>query len=118
MATAKRNRRSKVTPTSKSSRSKAAQVQNSGILKSRANSKQEKVLDLLRRPEGASIAIISKATGWQDHSVRGFLAGVVRKKLGLTLESAKVDDVRIYRIVGVKSSKPKSNASTAEPEAA
>jgi hypothetical protein len=118
MAIAKRNRRSKVKPTSKSSRPKAVQVQNPGNLKSRANSKQEKVLDLLRRPEGASTVVISKATGWQEHSVRGFLAGVVRKKLGLTLESAKSDGVRIYRIVGAKSSKLKGNAPAAGPEAA
>jgi hypothetical protein len=41
-----------------------------------------------------------EATGWQQHSVRGFLAGVVRKRLGLDLESSKVDGFRLYRIVG------------------
>ena len=68
----------------------------------RAHSKQEGVLTMLRRPGGASIAAIMQSTGWQPHSVRGFFAGVVRKRLGLKLESAKADGERVYRIAGEK----------------
>jgi hypothetical protein len=56
------------------------------------------VLALLRSPGGCTIEAIAKATGWQPHSVRGFFAGVVRKKLKLDLESGLVDEVRRYRI--------------------
>jgi hypothetical protein len=64
--------------------------------------KQAKLLDLLKRPAGATIAALMEASGWQQHSVRGFLAGVVRKKLGLELVSAVEADQRVYRIVAAK----------------
>jgi hypothetical protein len=63
-------------------------------------SKQSRVVAMLRSPDGATIAAMMKATGWQQHSVRGFLAGVVRKKLNLNLNSQKIDGSRIYSING------------------
>jgi hypothetical protein len=64
----------------------------------RAQSKQARILTMLRAPSGATIDAMVHATGWQQHSVRGFLAGIVRKKLGLNLVSAATESGRLYRI--------------------
>ena len=66
--------------------------------------KHDCVLGLLRSRGGTTIAAISKVTGWQPHSVLGFFAGVVKKKLGLTLTFEKTKSGRIYRIVRAKTS--------------
>jgi hypothetical protein len=63
-------------------------------------SKQSRVIAMLQSPQGATIAAMMKATDWQQHSVRGFLAGVVRKRLKLKLSSKKVDGNRVYQIAG------------------
>ena len=59
------------------------------------------VIALLRRPDGAHIADLMAATGWQAHSVRGAISGALKKKLGLTITSDKTEAGRIYRIVDV-----------------
>jgi hypothetical protein len=64
----------------------------------RTGSKRAQVMALLRSTNGCTIEAIVKATGWQPHSVRGFFAGVIRKKLKLDLDSELVDKVRRYRI--------------------
>ncbi|ARK50048.1 DUF3489 domain-containing protein [Burkholderia pseudomallei] len=68
--------------------------------RTRENSKQSLVIAMLHRPEGATIAQICEATGWQAHTVRGSLAGALKKKLGLNITSEKQDGERIYRIAG------------------
>jgi hypothetical protein len=59
-----------------------------------------KVVPLLKRPKGATIAELTKATGWQAHSVRGAISGAIKKKLKLAVLSEKVGEVRTYRIKG------------------
>jgi len=68
-------------------------------VRTRENSKQATVVQMLKRPEGTTIAQICEATGWQAHTVRGTFAGAFKKKLGLTIESDKVQGgERVYRI--------------------
>ncbi|MBX3485126.1 DUF3489 domain-containing protein [Phenylobacterium sp.] len=63
-----------------------------------AQTKQARVLAMLRAPGGATVPAIAEATNWQAHSIRGFFTGVVCKKLGLTLVSEPAEGGRIYRV--------------------
>ena len=67
--------------------------------KMRAGTKHAQVVAMLQDRAGTTVAAIMAATGWQQHTVRGFLAGVVRKKLGLNLVSEPGDSGRVYRII-------------------
>ncbi len=78
--------------------SASATAPGRGATAASSSTKQDQVLAMLRSPAGATIEAIMGATGWQAHSVRGFFAGTVRKKLKLELTSAKVDGKRIYRV--------------------
>jgi len=87
---------------SSSSRPNPSMVRQKGnrVAAVRSRTKQSAAIEMLRSPSGATLAALTKATGWQPHSVRGFLAGVVRKRLKLDLKSAVVDGVRVYQITG------------------
>ena len=76
---------------------KAAKVKEAKV--PREFSKKNIILDLLRRPKGATMAEIAKATDWQNHSIRGFISGNLTKKMGLTVESTKNESgERTYRV--------------------
>ncbi|PWU08458.1 MAG: hypothetical protein C5B51_07855 [Terriglobia bacterium] len=65
----------------------------------REGTKKAKILALLQRPQSATLGELMKATGWQQHSLRGFLSGALRKKMGLKLKSGlRADGVRVYKV--------------------
>ena len=64
----------------------------------KGSSKQDAVIAMLCRPEGATVDEVASATGWQRHTVRGVFSGTLKKKRGLTLASAKEERGRVYRI--------------------
>ena len=90
----------------KRGKSKISARSNAGSRKStaRLDTKHARIIAMLRAPAGATIAAMINATEWQPHSVRGFLAGVVRKKLGLNLVAEQTDKGRVYRIRDGKAS--------------
>jgi hypothetical protein len=112
MPTPKSKRQNRSRPnSSKVGRNRAAQIiahtkltavgqqhRSSPPQKDRTESKQARIIKMLRTPSGATITAMAQATGWQPHSVRGFLAGVIRKKLGLNLVSEPSESGRTYQI--------------------
>src|SRR5258705_2486410 len=113
-STAKAATRS-ASPKSSKSKSRKRPTPVSAKSAARPATKHARIIAMLRSPAGATIAAIMTATDWQQHSVRGFLAGVVRKKLGLNLVSEQTDKGRVYRI---KDGKPSSAAADRVKQAA
>jgi hypothetical protein len=88
-------RRRRVAPKKASARNKTSRRARPA---GRENTKTAKVIALLQQPEGATLKAIMRATGWQTHSVRGFISGQLKKKLGLKVRSSKRDGERVYSI--------------------
>jgi hypothetical protein len=105
---AKRRMAARPAASSSSSRPKPSKTRQKDncVAAVRPGTKQLAAIEMLRSPGGATIAALTKTTGWQSHSVRGFLAGVVRKRLKLDLESSVVEGIRIYRIPGEHAATP------------
>jgi hypothetical protein len=82
----------KTTPANKGTKGAKAAKPAKKESGARQGTKTEKVLDLLKRPKGATLKELLKATGWQPHSLRGFLSGTVGKRMGLTVTSIKGED--------------------------
>jgi hypothetical protein len=94
--------------TTAAKRGKAAPAEKPTL---RAGTKQAKMIEMLKRPKGATVEQIAAATGWQHHTIRGAISGALKKKLGLTVEATRTREVgpnnagakgssTVYRIVG------------------
>ena len=99
LSTIARSRPVKKTKRKLSKRPTPHDAASGAVVKTRAGTKHAQVLAMLQDRAGTTIAAIMAATSWQQHSVRGFLAGVVRKKLGLNLVSEPRESGRVYRII-------------------
>jgi hypothetical protein len=97
---APRLHRTKTAKPKSSKRTAPARKVSTGLPNPRTGTKNAQVIAMLRDRAGTTIAAIAAATGWQQHSVRGFLAGIVRRRLGLNLVSERSDGGRIYRVIG------------------
>ncbi len=92
--------KARTTPSETSQPGTSAESGRAAKARTRTDSKQAKLIEMLRRPEGASIKEIVAAFGWQAHTVRGAIAGALKKKLGLDVRSENIDGRgRVYRIV-------------------
>ena len=101
VAPSKAKSRKKTTPAKKGAKGPKGGKVPEKAPGARQGSKTEKVLDLLKRPGGATTKELMKATGWQPHSVRGFLSGTVGKKMGMAVTSTKGEDgERSYSVKG------------------
>jgi hypothetical protein len=108
-------RRNRTEPARAQARTKEPAKLQRVAASTRSGTKQETVLGMLRQSKGTTIAAIMKATGWQQHSVRGFFASVVRKRLKLRLGSKKVDGNRVYQIMSADGNGPSSRQSGRRP---
>jgi Protein of unknown function (DUF3489) len=103
--------KAKATTTARVTREPQAADEPTGKRTPRTGTKQAQMIELLKRPEGATVEQIAEATGWQHHTIRGAISGALKKKLGLTVEATRTCEVgpnrtgakgstTVYRIVG------------------
>jgi hypothetical protein len=95
----------KLVPTRRSKKTKSKPVPGVVTKTSRPNTKSHVITQLLGRETGATVKELAAATSWQEHSVRGFMSGTLKKKLGLDVSSEIVNGVRHYKINGTGAGK-------------